>query len=221
MKKTVGIILSLTLIMAGAFAQEPSPAPAPDVRPDAPARQRPPVTGERRPGAGMENREGGMDRLIGALAQGKEMAKRLSLTPEQQQLVKRLWTEQRNKMGALQETLKNMAMKQAEILTVEPVDETALMSAVEETGKVRTELAKIQIKGLIEVRKVLTDEQRKQLRDIMEQMKQQPRPGQGREGGMREGREPRRERQDRPDRAPAPGPDSPPPPPPPAASPVQ
>jgi Spy/CpxP family protein refolding chaperone len=218
MKKTAVTVLSLTLIVAGAFAQKPSPAP--DVRPDAPARQRPPGMGERRPGAGMENREGGMDRLIGALAQGKEMAKRLNLTPEQQELVKRLWTEQRNKMGALQETLKNMAMKQAEILTVEPVDEKALMSAVEETGKARTEMAKIQIKGLIEVRKVLTDEQRKQLRDIMEQMNQQQRPGQRREGAVREGREPRRDRQDRPERAPAPGPDSPPPPPPPPPAPL-
>jgi Spy/CpxP family protein refolding chaperone len=216
MKKSIVTALSLTLLTLGAFAQAPSPAPVPEPAPRPEMRermqQRGTAGGERRWSGGMggmEGREMGMDRIMGALAQNPELTKKLNLTAEQQELIKKMTLDQRTKMVDQQAALQKAALKQAELLMADPLDEAALMAAVEETSKARTEMAKAQIRNLIEFRKVLTEEQRKQLREIMTQMRQQPpmRMGEGREN--REGRGPNREK--------APAPVAPPPAPAPAA----
>jgi len=198
MKKSFATVLSLTVLTLGAFAQAPSPAPAPDAPPKPENRER---MQQRGPGGqrvagggmgGMEGREMGMERIMGALAQNPELAKKLNLTPDQQDMIKKMALEQRIKMVDQQAAMQKTALKQADLLMADPLDEAALMTAVEETSKARTAMAKAQIQNLIEIRKVLTEEQRKQLREMMTQMRQRPpmrTPGEGREN--REGRGPK------------------------------
>jgi Spy/CpxP family protein refolding chaperone len=188
MKKSVCILVTLTALSLSALAQAPSPAPAPDGARSADGRRG--QMGERQrwggPGGGMENREFGLERLMGAIASGQDFGKKLNLTAEQQELIKRLVLEQRTKMIDQQALMQKSALKQTEVLMADPLDEAALMAAVEETSKARTAIAKAQIQILIDVRKVLTEEQRKTLREMMMQAKQQPPMRAGEE--RREGR---------------------------------
>ena len=199
MKKSVAILVTLTALSLGALAQAPSPAQAPEMQPVLEGRGTRPAGGDRgamgergRWGGGMENREFGIERLLGAIATGQELGKKLNLTPEQQELMKKLLLDQREKMVDHQAKLQKAALKQTDVLMADPLDEKALMEAVEETSKVRTEMAKGQIQILIDVRKALTEEQRKTLRELMLQAKQQQppvgmRPGEDRRGDVRKG----------------------------------
>jgi Spy/CpxP family protein refolding chaperone len=199
MKKSAAILVTLTALSLVVLAQAPSPAPAPD-KPQAAAEggAKRGQAGERGRwsggGAGGMDGQFGVDRFMGALAHGQELGKKLNLTPEQQELIKRLVLEQRSKMMEFQGKLQKAALKQTEVLMADPLDEAALMAAVEETSKVRTELAKAQIQLLLEVRKSLTEEQRKSLRELMLQMKQQP-------PATRQGEDRREERVNRPGKA--------------------
>ena len=210
MKRSFVSVLSLTVLTVGALAQAPSPAPT--AEPAAQNREHFRQNAGERPrwSGAMENRGGGefgMERIVGALAQGGEMAKKLNLTPEQQEMIKKMALEQRTKMVDMQAALQKAALKQTELLMADPLDEAALMAAVEDTSKARTEIAKAQIQWLLEVRKVLTVEQRTQLREMMTQMRQQP-PG-GRPGENREGRGPQKGADGNKPAAPAPAPAAP------------
>lgn len=193
MKKTFATLISVSALALGALAQAPSPAPAPE-QPAPPPQNREHnfrsggPGGERmRMGGGMENLGGGMEALAGAMMQGSEVAKKLNVTPDQQEAIKRLATEQRAKMIDLQAALQKAALKQTDLLMADPLDEAALMKAVEETSAASTVIAKARIQMLLEVRKVLTDEQRRQLREIAAKRQlERAQPGMGR--GMREGR---------------------------------
>jgi Spy/CpxP family protein refolding chaperone len=201
MKKSVAFLVTLTAFSLGALAQAPSPAPGP-----VPSMQPAPAEGKamrgpmgdrsRWSGGGGMDGQFGLERLVGSIAQGQEVGKKLNLTPEQQDLIKRLVMDQRTKMIDMQAALQKSALKQTEVLMADPLDEAALMAAVEETSIARTAIAKGQIQMLIDVRKALTEEQRKTLREMMIQARQQPmlRPGEERREGRGEGRgEERRE----------------------------
>lgn len=194
MKKSLVMLMSFAVVTVSALAQAPSPAPAPEGAPPARAPREGGDRPERieRPRGAMMGEQMSMERLVGAIAQGPEMAKKLSLTPEQQEQIKKISLEQRTKMIDQYAALQKAALKQAEVLMAEPLDEKVLMDAVEETSKVRAEIAKQQIQLLIEMRKVMTEEQRKGLRELMMQMKQSPA---GRAGGPGETREPGRMRE--------------------------
>lgn len=213
MKKSLVMLISLSTLTVSVLAQAPSPAPAPAE--GAPPPPRPRIERERRTERPrpMMGDQMSMERLVGALAQGPELAKKLNLTPEQQEQLKKMALDQRKKMIDQYAALQKAALKQAEVLMAEPLDEKALMAAVEETSKVRAEIAKQQIQLLIEMRNLMTEEQRKGLRELMVQMKQPSavRSGESREGrgGMRDRgpREGRREPQaPQPPAAPAPAP---------------
>ena len=198
MKKTVAILLSTAALAIGALAQTPSPAPAPEPQnaPQPPPRERMQRTpgGDReqrggRPGGmvgmGMENREFGIERMLGAIAMNPEFGKRLNITPEQQASLKKLMESQRAKLMELQAAVTNAANKQTDLMLADPLDEAALMAVVEETGAARTALAKTSIMAVIELRKVLTDEQRKQLRDMVTQMRTRRADQSGQDRGPR------------------------------------
>lgn len=179
MKKTVVSLLSLTALSLAVLAQAPSPAPAPEAENAPPPQPRERM--QRGPGGdrqqragrmgGMENREMGMERMLGAMVMNPEFSKKLNITADQQAALKKLMENQRAKLTELQTVVANAAKKQAELMLAEPLDEAALMAVVEETGTARTALAKASITMLIETRKVLTEEQRKQLRELVTQMR--------------------------------------------------
>lgn len=60
------------------------------------------------------------------------------------------------------------ALEQARLITGETVNREAIMKAVEETGRIRTDLAKLQVQGLLLVKETLSEEQRAKLRQVVE-----------------------------------------------------
>ena len=86
------------------------------------------------------------------------------------------------------------AADQASLMTRPEIDEKAVMKVVEQLGQVRTEMAKLQIKRVILLKKSLTDEQRAKLRAIIRERRERQHSGQNAEGawkarhqGVREG----------------------------------
>ncbi|MGQ9662101.1 MAG: Spy/CpxP family protein refolding chaperone [Kiritimatiellia bacterium] len=97
---------------------------------------------------------------------GREMAEKLGLTEEQQTALRATLRELHEKIAALESELAESARQQAERLTEDNVDEEALMRQVEETGRIRTEIAKLRLRALLLIRASLTPEQLKILRQI-------------------------------------------------------
>ncbi len=196
MKKTVVILFSTAALAIGALAQTPSPAPEAQPAPQPQPRervQRAPgggreMRGVRPGGMAMESREFGIDRLFSAIAMSPGFGKRLNITPEQRAELQKLMESQRAKLVELQAAVTNAANKQTDLMLADPLDEAALMAVVEETGAARTALAKASIMAVIELRKVLTDEQRRQLREMVTQMRvrRPDQPGQERGQRMRD-----------------------------------
>lgn len=95
------------------------------------------------------------------------IANALALTEAQKVQIKAAAAEHQKRVAGERSQLETAGMEQAKLLSEENTDLKALMNAVEKTGKVRTEIAKLQIKHLVEIRSILTPEQRAQLRDLM------------------------------------------------------
>jgi len=109
------------------------------------------------------------------------------------------------------------ALEQAKLLAEDTVNEKALMAAVEKTGSLRTELAKLRMQELLLVRRTLTAEQRAKLRGMLARLRAEKKGG---EEIRREG--PNRGAGRKPWRAPVrpTGPAAPPPAGPPAEAPA-
>lgn len=97
-----------------------------------------------------------------------ETAAKLELTTEQINTLKRGIKKMERQAEVLQEKVQACAREQAEILTGEgEIDEVALMQAIEKTGRVRTQLAKLRIQPIILMRKTLTPEQQQMFGRMM------------------------------------------------------
>lgn len=126
-----------------------------------------PATEGERPGlarlpGGSEMREGG-DMMVLRPA----VAKALQLTAEQQAQMTSVAVASSNEMSGLREQMQKLARKQAALMGAEPVDETAVLALADDIGKVRSEMAKVQVKQMLAVRKILTPEQRLKMREKM------------------------------------------------------
>lgn len=165
------------LLCATVWGQEP-PAPPPAGPPPPP-----------RPGpasAGEEAVDQDTRVLMSAL-HSKKIAEKLALTQEQQDKMRTALQEFSKLAMELKQKLEKQATSQVEVLSAEKIDEKALMDAVEETGKTRTELAKLRMKQFVAFHKMLSDEQRAKLKDLREEFKEKMKARmherKGREGG--------------------------------------
>jgi Spy/CpxP family protein refolding chaperone len=95
------------------------------------------------------------------------VAKALQLTAEQQAQMTSVAVASSNEMSGLREQMQKLARKQAALMGAEPVDETAVLALADDIGKVRSEMAKVQVKQMLAVRKILTPEQRLKMREKM------------------------------------------------------
>ena len=91
----------------------------------------------------------------------------LGLSDKQQQQIKDAAFAHQKKIINMRAELETAGIEQAKLISNESTDVKTLMNAVERTGKVRTEMAKLQIGHLVEVRGMLTADQRAKLRDLM------------------------------------------------------
>jgi Spy/CpxP family protein refolding chaperone len=144
--------------------------------------------------------------MIERIIRDRELAERLGLTEDQIRTLKDGVYKLKLQEIDLRAALEKSAMEQAKLMTAEKVDEKALMDAVEKTGSIRTELAKLRVKGLMLLRDTLTGEQIKEIREQHRKMADRIR----REGRRKFGRD-RRHFERRPDEQKA-EPDGAPPP---------
>lgn len=91
----------------------------------------------------------------------------LALTEQQKAQIKEKGLLLQKEVQRIRAELDKAGMEQAKLVSNDSTDMKTLMAAVEKTGKIRTEMAKVQLKHLIEVRSLLTADQRAKLPEFM------------------------------------------------------
>jgi Spy/CpxP family protein refolding chaperone len=213
MKRPCWLILTLVGTAALALAEPPPPA-APGATPEigkAGPAGNPEVMRERMRRLGGDEAEGMGLRMLAA---DPRTARELGLSEDQLKQIRESMSGSAQDMKDLTARMEKAAMSQAELMKADALDEAAVLKAVQETGDLRTQIARLRIKQMIAAHKVLTPEQRAKVREIMARRVQQARQ-RLQEGGRDpqwKGRAARGERQDHLQ--------APPPPPPATPSPV-
>jgi Spy/CpxP family protein refolding chaperone len=123
-------------------------------------------------------------RMLTGLLENPRVAEEIGLTDDQKAKLKDTAFAHRQEAIKLRAELELAGAQQARLLTEEPLNEQALMDVVEKSGRIRTELAKLHVRGLLDARAVLTAEQRGQLRDVARKMHQR-RVREGQAGNVR------------------------------------
>lgn len=116
-------------------------------------------------GGGGESMQRG-DMMIHAL-RNPEVAEKIGLSEEQCEKISRKIEKLEDKNLNLKYKMEKTSLKQARLMTAKELDEKALMDAVEELGKYRTQIAKQRITMMIFMRNTLTPEQTKNMRSVM------------------------------------------------------
>lgn len=117
---------------------------------------------ERGPGG-----KAGHGRLLERIVQSQELAEELGLSEEQIGEFKAMLFDFKEQEIELRAELEKAGIRQARILMAEKVDEKALMEAIEHTGEVRTELAKLRIRPLLVIKETLTPEQLEKAKQML------------------------------------------------------
>ena len=165
-----GVVCAIVLTGGVLFAQEPQEAQ--QLPPG------PPAGGARHHGGGLmgpggEAVEGFMvDRLVN----DPELAKQLNLSTNQTDQLRALRSGMQKQMIDLRDVMEKAARQQAELVSAATPDEAAVMKAVEATGAARTDIAKVQVKHLLAVMKVLTPEQQQKIKNMQRERMQNRHP---------------------------------------------
>ncbi len=160
MKLMCLMVASCAVVMTAGAQQEGAPKEgAPKVAPPRP----------REHGRSMmiEGRDGGDAMLMRALSPESPMAKKLELSKEQIEALKKALMISSEELKAVQGKMEVAGRKQAEMMSESTLNEVAILKGVEEIGALRTEVAKITTKRILAAHNVLTVEQREKLRDMM------------------------------------------------------
>ena len=145
------------------------------------------------PRGGMGPREFNMDPIVHAVNSPK-IAEKLGLSDEQKAKLKELNDRAKGGRDNMKKVREAM-MRQVQLMKDDTIDEAAVMKAIDEVFELRKQMAREQVKRLIEVKKILTPEQIAKAREEMKNSRGARRgPGQRRDfqGGKRGGRGPGR-----------------------------
>jgi len=97
------------------------------------------------------------------------MAKDLGLTQEQQDQIKDILSSRNEEMKTLHTKMEAAAKAQAESMSQDNPDEAAVFKGVDEIAMLRAEIDKIRIHQELEVKKILTPEQRTKIQEKMKE----------------------------------------------------
>lgn len=144
---------------------------------------------ERGRGMMMEGRDFGEGMIMRALAPDSPIAKELGLTKEQIEALKGVMRSASEELKGLHEKMQAAARKQAEMMSANTPDEAAVLKGVEEIGALRTQIAKVTTRQILAAQKILTVEQRAELRgmikarmgEMRERMQEKMGQGEGKE----------------------------------------
>jgi Spy/CpxP family protein refolding chaperone len=127
------------------------------------------------PGGGMprdmHRGGGGREGVLKKMLRDPDVIAEAGITEEQVETLRKAGfalekREMAKREMALRAELETAGLEQARLMTEAEVDKAAVMTAVEDTGRIRTELAKLKVEQLLTVKETLTDEQLKALRQI-------------------------------------------------------
>lgn len=118
----------------------------------------------------------------------KLMVRELGLTQEQQKQVREVLSANAGDMQALRSKMEAAAKVQAELISQDAPDEAAVLKGVDDISKLRAEIAKLRIRQVLALHKVLTPEQRAKMREKMKE--RMDRHMQGDRQHKREGKKP-------------------------------
>ncbi len=131
------VVIAVILISTSALAQRPNQGP--DQRP---------AFGNRGEGQVQQNRE------MHPRFQGMQF-----FTDEQREAIKKIRLATAKEMKPLRNKLNEMEAHQKTLATADKADMNAIYKNIEEIGKVKTDIAKVQAKERQDIRALLTDEQ--------------------------------------------------------------
>ena len=157
-----------------------------------------PERGAHRPGGpgphggmgGMRNHEMGMDPIVFAVSRPK-IVEKLGLSDDQKEKLKAV-TDRAKEGRESMKKVREATMKQFDLMKAEKVDEAAVMKAIDEVFELRKQMAKEQVRRVIEIKSILTPEQIAKAREEMRANFAARGERGGRPDGPRGGREGRR-----------------------------
>ena len=205
--KTLNSVLIVSVIVAPAlvFAQRPASHPrkeSPDGRDRSAFHERIEQAREKREGTAhgeRQQRPGGGGPDAGALSErlisNPRVQERLGLSEEQRAKLRTEGEKLRAEQQRLNKALEDAALKQARILTGEAFSESELMQAVEETGRIRTELAKNRMQHMLLMRNVLTPDQTENMRKMIQERRREGERGRDQDRDNQHNRDQQRGRQ--------------------------
>lgn len=126
--------------------------------------------------------------LIGHMLENPETAREMGLSDEQISTIRDGLDKLRQEQTELSKRMQLAAMEQAKLMTAPEIDEAALMAAIEGSGDLRTQMAKLRVKSMLLVRKHITPEQIEQIRqNVREKFQERMRQRRGEFGQGRGG----------------------------------
>lgn len=96
-----------------------------------------------------------------------DMMKDIGITADQKGQIKALNQASAGEMKLLSAKMQELAVQQARLVNQETPDEAAILKGTEDIGQVRTEIAKVKIRQMLALQKILTPEQRVKMREKM------------------------------------------------------
>ncbi|MEI6971732.1 MAG: hypothetical protein WCL44_09470 [bacterium] len=119
------------------------------------------------PGGAMVRPEAFPVMLAERILNNEEKAKKLGLTKEQTTAIKEKFLAIKQAEVKLRAEMELAALAQAAEMTKDEVSEAAIMAAIEKTGGIRTELAKLAARRMLVLKQNLTAEQVKQVKEML------------------------------------------------------
>jgi Spy/CpxP family protein refolding chaperone len=160
-KVFVGFVLAAAVVATQAWAQDqgkPEGRDAGDRIGGGERIQRRPMLGER------EGDQEGM--MLQGLLKDPDVAIKAGISEQQMTTLRTGFDGMKPEFERLRKELEKAGVDQAALMTKASPDEAAMMTAVEHTGAIRTELAKMQMKSLLLVRRTLSPEQIEKVKSL-------------------------------------------------------
>jgi Spy/CpxP family protein refolding chaperone len=151
------MLLGLAIALAAPLRAQEGAGPGPEASGERRGLERMQRRGMPPPGGGETGIEG--QGIVQELLNDAEVAAKAGISADQVATLRSGFEELKKDIEKLKKDLETASLEQAGILSKASVDEEALMKAVEQTGAVRTEMAKVSMKGLLLVKRTLSPEQ--------------------------------------------------------------
>lgn len=172
MKYSAGIISILALSVSLAAAQEMEHSEKPGMRrkpEDFRANMQERMKKHGGPAGDDREHRGGREEMMERMLNNPEIMEKLGISEENARKIQEELKKIQEESHGLRTEMEKLGMEQAKAMTAKELDEGRLMSLVDELGRVRTELAKIQIRKMILLRQNIDPEKMEAIRARMQE----------------------------------------------------